>query len=105
MNLLNIDLKGNGDLARGYELGHICGRNYDVSNIPSKEEFITDLQNLLITYKEIEGLIGKRSIEQFNDFILLQEDGLFTDDTTNEEEYQLAVQHFIISESVKRHMK
>ncbi|MFP3571022.1 MrcB family domain-containing protein, partial [Paraburkholderia sp. SIMBA_030] len=47
MNLLNIDLKGNGDLARGYELGHICGRYYDVSNIPSKEEFITDLQNLL----------------------------------------------------------
>ncbi|MBD8889324.1 MULTISPECIES: MrcB family domain-containing protein [Bacillus] len=102
MNLLNIDLKGNGDLARGYELGHICGRYYDVSNIPSKEEFIIDLQNLLITYKEIEGLIGKRSIEQFNDFILLQEDGVFTDETTNEEEYQLAIQHFIISESVKK---
>lgn len=102
MNLLNIDLKGDGDLARGYELGHICGRYYDVSYIPSKEEFIADLQNLLITYKEIEGLIGKRSIEQFNDFILLQEDGLYTEDTNNEEEYQLAVQHFIISESVKK---
>ncbi|QGU25596.1 DUF3578 domain-containing protein [Bacillus subtilis] len=50
MNLLNIDLKGNGDLAKGYELGHIGGRYYDVSNIPSKEEFITDLQNLLIAY-------------------------------------------------------
>ncbi|AGE62545.1 hypothetical protein C663_0702 [Bacillus subtilis XF-1] len=55
--------------------------------------------------KEIEGLIGKRSIEQFNDFILLQEDGLYMEDTNNEEEYQLAVQHFIISESEKRHIK
>ncbi|KXJ39335.1 McrA protein [Bacillus spizizenii] len=105
MNLLNIDLKGKGDLARGYELGHICGRYYDVSNIPSKETFITDLQELLITYKEIEGLIGQRSIEQFNDFILLQEDGLYMEDTNNEEQYQLAVQHFIISESVKNTYK
>lgn len=99
MNLSNIDLKGEGDLARGYELGHVCGRFYDVSNFPSSEDIISDLQALLVTYKEIEGLIGKRSIEQFNDFILLQEDGQFLEDRVNEEEYQIAAQTFIISEN------
>ncbi|MFS0906188.1 DUF3578 domain-containing protein [Priestia aryabhattai] len=34
MKLLNIDLKGKGDLAKGYELGHICGRYYDIDNLP-----------------------------------------------------------------------
>lgn len=69
----------------------------DVSNFPSSEDIISDLQALLATYKEIEGLIGNRSIEQFNDFILLQEDGQFLEDRNNEEEYQLAAQTFIIS--------
>lgn len=99
MNLSNIDLKGEGDLARGYELGHVCGRFYDVRNFPSSEDIISDLQALLVTYKEIEGLIGHRSIEQFNDFILLQEDGQFLEDRVNEEEYQIAAQTFIISEN------
>ncbi|MDQ0884891.1 5-methylcytosine-specific restriction protein A [Peribacillus sp. V2I11] len=97
MNLLSIDLKGRGDLARGYELGHICGRFYDADNLSSSEEILNDLQGLLLTYKEVEGLIGNRSIEQFNDYILLNEDGLFLEDEASEEEYQFAVQESVIS--------
>ncbi|AZV48704.1 DUF3578 domain-containing protein [Bacillus halotolerans] len=100
MNLLNISLKGEGDLAKGYELGHICGRYYDISNLQDEEAIISDLQALLITYIELEGFIGNRSIEQFNDFILLKEDGLFLEDGDNEEKYQLATQQFIVSEGI-----
>lgn len=98
MDLLTIDLKGRGDLAEGYELGHICGRFYDAEHLPSSEEILQDLQGLLLTYKELEGLIGKRSIEQFNDYILLHEDGLFIENEKSEEEYQLAVQESLPSE-------
>ncbi|MED5121606.1 DUF3578 domain-containing protein [Priestia megaterium] len=97
MKLLNIDLKGKGDLARGYELGHICGRYYDIDNLPSEEEIINDLQGLLLTYREVIGLIGNRSIEQFNDYILLYEDGLYPEDKFSEEEFQLAVQKSAVS--------
>lgn len=100
MDLLNISLKGEGDLAKGYELGHICGRYYDISNLQDEEAIISDLQALLITYIELEGFIGNRSIEQFNDFILLKEDGLFLEDGDNEEKYQLATQQFIVSEGI-----
>lgn len=97
MKLSNIDLKGKGDLAKGYELGHICGRYYDIDNLPSEEEIINDLQGLLLTYREVIGLIGKRSIEQFNDYILLYEDGLYPEDKFSEEEFQLAVQKSAVS--------
>ncbi|MED4116304.1 MrcB family domain-containing protein [Priestia megaterium] len=97
MNLLNIDLKGKGDLAKGYELGHIWGRYYDVDNLPSEEEIIRDLQGLLLTYREVVGLIGNRSIEQFNDYILLNEDGLYLEDGASEGEFQLAVQKSVVS--------
>lgn len=97
MKLLNIDLKGKGDLAKGYELGNICGRYYDIDNLPSEEEIINDLQGLLLTYREVIGLIGNRSIEQFNDYILLYEDGLYPEDEFSEEEYQLAVQKSVVS--------
>jgi 5-methylcytosine-specific restriction enzyme A len=99
MNLLNIDLKGEGNLAKGYELGHICGRYYDIDNLPGAEEIINDLQGLLLTYREVVGLIGKRSIEQFNDYILLHEDGLYPEDEISEEEYQLAVQKSVGSKN------
>lgn len=55
-----------------------------------------DLQGLLLSYKEIEGLIGNRSIEQFNDYILLNEDGLFLENDLNEEEFQQVVQELTI---------
>lgn len=97
MKLLNIDLKGKRDLAKGYELGHICGRYYDIDNLPSEEEIINDLQGLLLTYREVIGLIDNRSIEQFNDYILLYEDGLYPEDEFSEEEYQLAVQKSVVS--------
>lgn len=37
-----IDLHHNGDLARGYELGHICGKFYDADDLPSDSSMIQD---------------------------------------------------------------
>jgi 5-methylcytosine-specific restriction protein A len=41
----SIDLRiKNNNLAEGYELGHICGKFYDINDIPSDKELIQDLQ-------------------------------------------------------------
>ncbi|WP_240903910.1 MrcB family domain-containing protein [Chengkuizengella sediminis] len=83
-----IDLKSKGDLGRGYENGHIYGRYYDLESFSSSEEIISDLTSLLMAYNEIENLIGNRSISQFNDYLLLQDDGQYLDDSKQEMEYQ-----------------
>jgi len=69
MTATDISLGGRGDLAQGYETGHIYGRLYDANNLPSSKELISDLKELLASYKEIEYMMGERSIDQFNDFL------------------------------------
>ncbi len=64
MNLSNIDLKGKGDLARGYELGHVCGCFYGVSNFPSSEDIINDLQALLVSYIQRSRRSYRKSIDR-----------------------------------------
>ncbi|MDP5276172.1 MrcB family domain-containing protein [Chengkuizengella axinellae] len=84
----DIDLVSRGDLGRGYENGHIYGRYYDLQSFISSQEIIRDLRSLLIAYNEIESLIGKRSISQFNDYLLLEDDGQYLDDSKQEIQYQ-----------------
>lgn len=71
-----IKLHGRGDLSIGYEAGHICGKRYSLNNLTSTQ-LLTDLQKILIIYKELISLIGNRNINQFNDYILLENDGKF----------------------------
>ncbi|WP_411954772.1 MrcB family domain-containing protein [Alkalibacillus sp. S2W] len=92
-HLLNteIELGGNGDLSKGYENGHIYGRFYSIESLPENQEIINDLYSMLYAYHEIENLIGSRTVEQFNDFLLLQDDGLYLEDDEQEEQYQNTV--------------
>ena len=53
-----IDLMSNYKLARGYELGHICGRFYLKNEIPEDAELINDLRNLIGVYRELVGIVG-----------------------------------------------
>jgi 5-methylcytosine-specific restriction protein A len=53
-----IDLGSNADLPRGYRLGHICGKYYSLSNLPSNDVLISDLRNMIGVYRELKGRIG-----------------------------------------------
>ncbi|MGG7077626.1 MrcB family domain-containing protein [Clostridium sardiniense] len=87
-----IDLKSNSktsDLARGYELGHICGKYYSKDNIPDDRELLKDLNNLLGVYRELKGKM-KETIETTNNWIILNSeldliDNNITDDYNDED--------------------
>ncbi|SDM14141.1 5-methylcytosine-specific restriction enzyme A [Paenibacillus sp. OK060] len=96
MTATAITLGGRGDLAQGYENGHIFGRYYSADNLPSSKELISDLKELLITYKEIEYMIGERTLEQFNDYLLLSDDGHYLEEEQQQEEdFQNRVQSML----------
>ncbi|WP_173915972.1 DUF3578 domain-containing protein [Halobacillus sp. Marseille-Q1614] len=95
LTLSMIDLKGEGPLSRGYEKGHIIGRFYSKDAFPSSEEIIRDLQDLLVVYREVDVLIKGRSVDQFNDYLLMNDDGQF--DEEEEEAYQRTVQKHLIT--------
>lgn len=86
MSATKITLGGRGELAQGYERGHIYGRLYDANNLPSSKEIINDLKELLASYKEVEYMMGKRSVDQFNDYFLLSDDGHYLEEEQEQEE-------------------
>jgi 5-methylcytosine-specific restriction enzyme A len=94
-----IDLKGRGELGKGYESGHIFGRYYAINALPSSEEIINDLRDLLVSYKELKNLMGSRSLEDFNNYLLTQEDGEFFETDEDEERYQESIQDELASNS------
>lgn len=85
-----IDLGSKKSLSQGYEKGHICGRYYDASKMPSSEELLSDLKSLIVTYQELENMMAGRTIEQFNNHLLLIDDNEFLEDSEREEIYQEA---------------
>lgn len=84
--LSSIDLGSTRDLAVGYEKGHIYGKYYDANKMPSDRELISDFRVLLEAYQKIVTFMNGRSVKEFNDYLLLQDDLEFLD--TDEERYQ-----------------
>lgn len=66
----SISLNSNGDLGKGYELGHICGKFYHIMQLPTQAELVNDLRNMLGVYRELKGTMGKMSVETFITAIL-----------------------------------
>lgn len=58
-----IDLKATKSLGKGYELGNICSVYYDANAIPSEEDLINDLRNLIGVYRELKGRVGSDIID------------------------------------------
>ncbi len=56
-NTFDIDSGADSTLARGYELGHICGKFYPSNNIPPDNILINDLRNLMGIYSDLKGLL------------------------------------------------
>lgn len=50
-------------LAKGYELGQICGKFYPKDAIPSDEELIADLKHMLMLYESLKSQVGPLFIQ------------------------------------------
>ena len=85
-NLNEISL-GSGDLAQGYESGHILGKYYDAAKLPSDIELIDDLREMLGIYKELKGLLNNQTFEEMC-FKYLNDEELYLD----EEDYIQAIE-------------
>lgn len=70
---------GNGDLAQGYELGHICGIEYTLNSIPSDKELINDLRDMMMIYLELKKILEISNFHKIIDSLLL-DDNLFIED-------------------------
>lgn len=90
----SIDLMSNGNLATGYESGHIFGRYYAVDDMPNNEELLDDLGYMLEAYDSLSLLMQNKTTEQFNDALLLTDDGEYLE--TNEEAYQAEINNDLI---------
>lgn len=91
-NLKKIDLASQKDLAIGYENGHIMGIYYDINAIPDNSVLIQDFNLLLESYQKLKTLLNDRSAEEFNRYILLNDDNAYLEN--NEIEYQQAVDRY-----------
>lgn len=88
LSLNSIELSSTGNLAKGYEQGHICGKYYDRSDFDRIDErtFLKDLSELKSIYLALKAIMGGRKTDEFNDYILLEEDYNFLEG--KEELYQ-----------------
>lgn len=75
-----LTLNGRGTLARGYEIGNICAKQYHIDGMPTVEQLVEDFQYLLGLYHEINVLKGNRSVDEFTETLLLQEDHEYIED-------------------------
>lgn len=58
-----ITLGSSRPLGRGYEEGNICSVYYDKNDLPSEEDLINDIRNLIGVYRELKGLVGSEILE------------------------------------------
>lgn len=72
--LEEIDLVANTDNAKNYMAAHICGKYYDASSMPSKEQFVSDLKLLIEVYSGLKLLMANKSTEEMLDFHLQREE-------------------------------
>jgi 5-methylcytosine-specific restriction protein A len=87
-HIANINLGINQKLATGYESGHICGFYYDKNDFPSNKTLIEDFNKIFRVYEELISMMKGRSIDQFNNDLLLEEDGKFFDNDLQEIDFQ-----------------
>lgn len=84
----HINLNCVNDLGKGYEAGNISSKYYDINKMPNDKQLIKEIKEYILAYDELKSIIGSRTIEQFYDYILINEDGYII----NEEEEKNAVE-------------
>ena len=63
--------------------------------MPSDKHLIRDIIDYMISYDELKGIIGERTIEQFYDYMLVKEDGY----VINDEEEKCAIEDILVNEN------
>lgn len=63
VNFGTITIGGNSPLIKGYELGNICSKYYDLNKLPTENEFLNDLQIFVGIYRELKRLVGSNPFE------------------------------------------
>ena len=56
---INLKAAKSNSRAKGYELGTIFSKYYDLQAFPTESEILSDLRDVLSLYTEILGIIGK----------------------------------------------
>jgi 5-methylcytosine-specific restriction protein A len=67
--LSTIELKCKGDLGKGYELGHICGKFYSINDLPDDLALVNDLRSMIGVYSELKGHIGKIDVDKYTQLL------------------------------------
>lgn len=70
MNAEAIDLGGDTSLISAYESAHIIGKYYDANEELQEGNFIEDFKSIMLTYKEVCGLLKGKSYEAFIESIV-----------------------------------
>lgn len=77
LQLNSINLNAKGQLAAGYEPGHIAGKFYSTNDIPSEQQLVQDLKDLLNVYDQIVGSMGNHNVENFYNLIEMKLEGYY----------------------------
>lgn len=68
----DIHLRDDGKLAKGYELGHICGKFYDAANLPDDPILKADLDSMIGVYREVKGnMLNPSDLASTNEEIVI----------------------------------
>ena len=81
----DIDLNSDQLYGQGYEAGNIWAISYNVHDFPGEFEFLTDLQNMIYLYQSVRSLIGHRTIEEFYEYLLMEQSGYVNTITVDKE--------------------
>lgn len=71
-------------LAKGYEVGHICGKTYKI-NLDELKDLTNDIKELINIYEGLKKVIGV-DIDKFNDKILIEDTMGILDNSSIEED-------------------
>jgi superfamily II DNA or RNA helicase/transcriptional regulator with XRE-family HTH domain len=76
-DLKELNLLGRGQLSKGFEAGHICGKYYSVTELPNNDVLVDDLYKMLSVYSHIKFQTGQQTIEDLSESILRKLDRKF----------------------------
>lgn len=54
---IHLNCPKNHILTQGYELGHICGKSYNLSDLPDNAQLFDDLNKLVKIYRTLKGML------------------------------------------------
>lgn len=92
-----IELNAVGERGKTYPIGHIAGKSYELENLHKDKELINDIKKLMSVYSEVCNDIGNRTLDEYYDYIIADDEGVILDETDLPVNIQYGVDEKIIS--------